>query len=217
MKRASFLFIFLIVFPNFVLADAYCIHTKIDEIKIKGNDAFYKQNGAPWRKLGDLNEYGIQSSYSLLLTAKATGINLQTVYPDGYNCYLEDLTTSILGISTYESYTYRGEITFSPVGEAYYHSPHKSPFYTGSLAAGAHHTYDISAACVGDWDEKENFFNAGFAENGNKFDFQLIYNNVERTVTSYDGFPKSVLRVINKTTSNSNYKFQLGVACYNED
>lgn len=85
---------------SWAYADSICPSQVIEHVKIEEGNAFYKQKNAYWRKLGNLESLGVQASYSLMLTAKATRDIVQVSYPDGYDCSVINLITDATNAKT---------------------------------------------------------------------------------------------------------------------
>jgi hypothetical protein len=94
------IFVYLMLMSTWVFADINCPSQVIEHVRIQEGNAFYKQRDAYWRKLGDLESFGTQASYAFMLTAKANRDLVQTSYPDGYDCGVANLSTSISNTKT---------------------------------------------------------------------------------------------------------------------
>lgn len=78
-----------------------CSEALITHIQIEGSKVVYKQQGAPWRSVGDLSTVGVRERYSALLGAQHAARMVKVGYPDGYDCTKENFVTAAVMVRTY--------------------------------------------------------------------------------------------------------------------
>lgn len=84
-----------------VTARVDCSEALITHIQIESSKVIYRQQGAPWRSLGDLSTLGTSERYSALLGAQHAARMVKVGYPDGYDCSKENFATAAVMVRTY--------------------------------------------------------------------------------------------------------------------
>ena len=104
MKLIKLLTVGCVLCSSHVYARTDCPVETVAHIQIEGEVVLYKQKGAPWRKLGSLNDAGVKGRYSALLAAQMSGKKVLVGYwSDSYNCSEDNYSTSAALVRTYNS------------------------------------------------------------------------------------------------------------------
>jgi len=79
-----------------------CPVAVINNLQIESNFVLYLQQGAPWRRLGGLDEDGTAERYSAMLAAHMAGKRVMVSYKrDDYDCSETNYTESAYLVRTY--------------------------------------------------------------------------------------------------------------------
>ncbi len=86
--KLSTCLIFVTFFMSAIVdARTDCPSAKVVHIQIEGNNIIYKQENAPWRGLGAINNTGTKERYSALLAAQVSGRKVLVGYNNNsYDC-----------------------------------------------------------------------------------------------------------------------------------
>ncbi|GAB1624091.1 hypothetical protein AAOGI_41410 [Agarivorans albus] len=101
----KYLFIWLpiILFVSFQThARKDCPEAKVVHVQIEGSVVLYRQEQAPWRRLGVLDDAGTKERYSALLAAQMAGRQVVVAYArDSYDCSKSNYAESAYIVRTY--------------------------------------------------------------------------------------------------------------------